>query len=46
VLVQKPFQLSTLALALRARLDEKDAAMQAKPLLLGAGLHTRGIGLA
>jgi PAS domain S-box-containing protein len=45
ILVQKPFQLSTLAQALRARLDEKEAAMQSQQLLVGHTTHTRGIGL-
>ena len=47
VLVQKPFQLTTLAQALRARLDEKDATMQPKPPPTRNVVPlTRGIGLA
>jgi CheY-like chemotaxis protein len=44
ILVEKPFQLSTLAQALRARLDQKEAAMQPEVLRSRGGNHARGIG--
>jgi PAS domain S-box-containing protein len=39
ILVQKPFQLSTLAQVLRARLDEKEASMHPRPFLSDAAVQ-------
>jgi PAS domain S-box-containing protein len=41
ILVQKPFQLSTLAQVLRARLDEKEPSMRSRPLAVDAPARQR-----